>query len=85
MCACHTADVRSCFALSAAEITVDIVSFMTGSNADLRSSELLMAKVTGYDGNTSHLTYKWTNNLGSVSNPVVEHVLRHLFIRFQRP
>ena len=45
-------------------ITVDIVSFMRQDDTNLRVSELLQARVTGYDGNVAHLTYKWTNNLG---------------------
>ena len=52
---------------SAAETTptVKIVSFMRGEQADLRSSELLEARVTGYDGNVQELTYKWTTTLGT--------------------
>ena len=46
-------------------VTVDIVSFTRGAQADLRSSELLEAKVDGYDGNVRELTYKWTNTLGT--------------------
>ena len=45
--------------------TVEIVSFMRGAQTDLRSSELLEARVTGYDGNVQELTYKWTNTLGT--------------------
>ena len=44
---------------------VEIVSFMRGSQTDLRSSELLEARVTGYDGNVRELTYEWTNTLGT--------------------
>lgn len=44
---------------------VEIVSFMRGSQTDLRSSELLEARVTGYDGNVQELTYEWTNTLGT--------------------
>ena len=43
--------------------TVQIVSFMRGAQTDLRSSELLEARVSGYDGNVQELTYKWTNTL----------------------
>ena len=52
---------------SAAEVTptVEIVSFMRGAVNDLRSSELLEARVTGYDGNPRELTYKWTSSLGT--------------------
>lgn len=49
-------------------VNVEIVSFMRDTDSDLRSSELLQAKVTGYDGHTSELTYKWINDLGSVSS-----------------
>ena len=45
--------------------TVEIVSFMRGSQETLRSSELLEARVTGYDGNVQELTYVWTNTLGT--------------------
>ncbi len=45
--------------------SVQIVSFNRGAQEDLRSSELLEAKVTGYDGNVQDLYYKWTNNLGT--------------------
>lgn len=44
---------------------VEIVSFMRGSQTDLRSSELLEARVTGYDGNVQELTYEWTSTLGT--------------------
>ena len=50
---------------AADEITVNIVSFTRGEQADLRSSELLEARVEGYDGNVRELTYKWTNGLGT--------------------
>lgn len=49
----------------AAAPSVNIVSFMRGAQTDLRSSELLWAEVTGYDGNVQELTYKWTNTLGT--------------------
>ena len=52
-------------ALAADGVTVDIVSFSRGAQADLRSSELLEAKVEGYDGNVRELTYKWTSTLGT--------------------
>lgn len=45
--------------------TVEIVSFMRGSQTDLRASELLEARLTGYDGNVRELTYKWENTLGT--------------------
>ncbi len=44
---------------------VEIVSFMRGTQTDLRASELLEARVTGYDGNVQELTYEWTNTLGT--------------------
>ena len=51
---------------SAAETPkVEIVSFMRGPQEDLRSSELLEARVTGYSGNPQELTYEWTNTLGT--------------------
>ena len=55
------------FTAGAADSTpkVEIVSFMRGSQTDLRSSELLEARVTGYDGNVQELTYEWTNTLGT--------------------
>jgi len=46
-------------------MSVTIVSFTRGEQADLRSSELLEARVTGYDGNVQDLTYEWTNDLGT--------------------
>ncbi len=49
-----------------AETTVTITGFISGATSGLRSSELLYAKVEGYEGNTANLTYKWINNLGSV-------------------
>lgn len=45
--------------------TVEIVSFVRGAQQDLRSSELLEAQLTGYDGNVRELTYKWENTLGT--------------------
>jgi len=46
---------------------VEIVSFMRGvpKDGNLRSSELLEARLTGYDGNVRELTYKWENTLGT--------------------
>ena len=46
-------------------VTVEIVSFMRGAQKDLRSSELLEARLTGYEGNPRELTYKWENTLGT--------------------
>lgn len=46
-------------------VDVKIISFMRGEQTDLRSSELLEAHVTGYDGNVQDLTYEWTNTLGT--------------------
>ena len=45
--------------------TVEIVSFVRGAQEDLRSSELLEARLTGYDGNVRELTYKWESTLGT--------------------
>ncbi|MBR5539746.1 MAG: InlB B-repeat-containing protein [Clostridia bacterium] len=57
------------FALSAtafaADVSVDIVSFTRGEQEDLRSSELLEARVTGYEGNVRELKYKWKSTLGT--------------------
>ncbi len=44
---------------------VEIVSFMRGAQTNLRASELLEARVTGYDGNVQELTYEWTSTLGT--------------------
>ena len=49
--------------VSAADVEVNIVSFLRGEQTDLRSSELLEARVTGYDGNVRDLTYEWTNGI----------------------
>ncbi len=57
--------VSAVFTASAAEITVDIVSFTRGAQEDLRSSELLEVRVEGYDGNVRELTYKWTSTIGT--------------------
>lgn len=46
-------------------VSVEIVSFRRGAQDDLRSSELLEARVTGYNGNVRELTYKWYNELGT--------------------
>lgn len=46
-------------------VTVNIVSFRRGAQEDLRSSELLEARVEGYSGNVRELTYKWYNELGT--------------------
>ena len=45
--------------------TVEIVGFMRGDSKDLRSSELLMAKLSNYSGNPEKLTYEWENKLGT--------------------
>ena len=50
---------------SAASPTVSIVSYARGVSSNLRSSELLYAKVEGYSGNPANLRYTWTNNLGT--------------------
>lgn len=41
-------------------VSVDIVSFARGAQTDLRASELLEARVTGYNGNVMELQYEWT-------------------------
>ena len=43
-------------AFAADGVTVSIVSFLRGEQSDLRSSELLEARVSGYDGNVRDLT-----------------------------
>ena len=50
---------------AAGNVSVNIVSFTRGEQADLRSSELLEARVEGYDGNVRELTYEWTNEIGT--------------------
>lgn len=52
-------------AFAADGVTVKIVSFLRGEQNDLRSSELLEARVSGYDGNVRDLTYEWTNEIGT--------------------
>ena len=47
------------------DISVEIVSFMRGSQKDYRSSELLEARVSGYEGNVRELTYKWYNTIST--------------------
>ena len=49
----------------AAGVSVSIESFVRGAQEDLRSSELLVAKVKGYDGNVHDLIYEWTSTLGT--------------------
>ena len=58
--------------------TVNIVSFMRGEQANLRSSELLEARVTGYDGNVLELTYKWYNTLGTYLYVYNSHNMYHI-------
>lgn len=53
-------------ALDGANPTVEIVGFMRGDSKDLRSSELLMAKVSNYDGNPQELTYEWKISLALI-------------------
>ncbi len=60
-----TLAVSPIHAEAADSVTVNIVSFTRGAQEDLRSSELLEAKVEGYSGNVHDLTYKWTNGLGT--------------------
>ncbi len=53
------------FIANAADTTpkVEIVSFTRGPQNNLRSSELLEARLTGYSGNPQNLTYEWINGL----------------------
>lgn len=55
-------------------VTVKIVSFARGEQADLRGSELLMAKVDGYGGNVSELTYRWYNEVYAVNRNKYQYV-----------
>lgn len=57
--------VSVAFASENSKVTVEIISFMRGAQANLRSSELLEARVSGYDGNVRELTYKWKSSLGT--------------------
>ena len=52
-------------ALDGAEPKVEIVGFMRGDGTDLRSSELLTARLSNYDGNAQKLVYEWKSNLGT--------------------
>lgn len=52
-------------AFAADNVSVEIVSFTRGAQEDLRSSELLEARVTDYEGNVRELKYKWTSTLGT--------------------
>lgn len=52
-------------AFAADSVSVTIESFLRGEQTDLRSSELLVAKVEGYDGNVHDLTYEWKSTLGT--------------------
>ncbi|MEE0265873.1 MAG: InlB B-repeat-containing protein [Acutalibacteraceae bacterium] len=58
--------------------TVEIVSFVRGAQEDLRSSELLEARVTGYDGNVRELTYKWESTLGTYLYVYNSHNMYHI-------
>jgi uncharacterized repeat protein (TIGR02543 family) len=51
------------FAADAVSVTIE--SFIRGEQTDLRSSELLVAKVEGYNGNVYDLTYEWKSTLGT--------------------
>ncbi len=52
-------------ALENSQPNVEIIGFMRGESTDLRSSELLMAKLNNYDGNADKLIYEWKSNLGT--------------------
>ncbi len=58
--------------------TVEIISFMRGGQNDLRSSELLEARVEGYDGNVRELTYKWSTTLGTYLYVYNSHNMYHI-------
>ena len=57
----------SAMPLALAEVTVTLRGFITGNTTNLRVSELLEARVEGYEGDVSKLTYVWTNDLGTVT------------------
>lgn len=66
LCMIFTLVQGLCLTAQAAGATsVQIVSFVRGERDDLRSSELLEARVTGYDGNISDLTFTWNNQMGT--------------------
>lgn len=52
-------------AQAASATSVEIVSFVRNTDVGLRSSELLEARITGYDGNISDLTFTWDNQVGT--------------------
>ena len=66
------------FATDSSDVKVEIISFMRGAQADLRSSELLEARVTGYDGNVRELTYKWSTTLGTYLYVYNSHNMYHI-------
>ena len=66
------------FAADTSDVTVEIISFMRGKQADLRSSELLEARVEGYDGNVRELTYKWSTDLGTYLYVYNSHNMYHI-------
>ena len=66
------------FAADSSDVKVEIISFMRGAQADLRSSELLEARVTGYDGNVRELTYKWSTTLGTYLYVYNSHNMYHI-------
>ncbi|MBQ8538564.1 MAG: InlB B-repeat-containing protein [Ruminococcus sp.] len=71
----------TCLNISAADttgISVDIVSFIRGPQEDLRASELLEARVTGYHGNVRELTYEWINELGTYLYIYNSHNMYHI-------
>lgn len=53
--------VFSTVTFAADAVSVTIESFVRGEQTDLISSELLVAKVEGYDGNVHDLVYEWEN------------------------
>lgn len=59
-------------------VSVDIVSFMRGPQEDLRASELLEARVTGYSGNVQELTYEWINEIGTYLYIYNSHNMYHI-------
>ena len=65
LCMIFTLVQSLCITAQAADTSVQIISFVRRTDENLRSSELLVAEVSGYDGNISDLTFTWDNTLGT--------------------
>ena len=82
VCVCFVSFVSNVFAAEAT--SVKLVSFMRGDATDLRSSELLEARVSGYDGKLSDLTFEWKNELWTylyVYNSSNMYNIKDLYLR----